>query len=337
MRIYSFLLFIALFASLIFAQSGHDFLSRAPGLPNDACNMKREEIAIYKKSVNDLLIEMESLKSERSRKIENNVNKSDAQIEKDIARDNNLSDEDVQKLKNDNMSEDEKKALADKVIQQKTGISMQEVEKLKKMSKEGKKKWAEGYATQQMANMQGNGDSTKTEEQIKAEQEQIKNKNMFDLLQKQKLITDRIAASNNKFNNKMAELNQKDSVATIELDKYRKPLMERLSKGPSDEEAHSIRVKITGYEKTYCNKLTPIYFGILSDNLADLNKLMPEYDSLEVVTGEIYKSQLKIDNSFLSPGLFQLEAVMEYLSKLLSTFTYANYTFPYEAETTATE
>lgn len=320
------------------AQSAYDFLGRIPGVPTDACSMKGEQRKQYLEQINSLLRDLQEVISSKKNAVESDVKNSRGQIEKNFAKEYGLSDADVQKLKNKKMSKEEKKAIADKMLQEKAGISMDEVEKLKKMSKEGKKAWAEGYSTQQMANMTGNPDSNKTEEQLKMEKKMAKDKRMFDLMQEQKLITDRIAASDKKYVNRMMELDKEDSVAAKILDEQRKPLLKRLNDlpGPSEEEARNIHDEIRQYEKVYCNKLTPTYMDILGECLKSLNNFMTDYKRLEEIQDELNKSMLETNKGFTSPGLFQLDAVQSYVSLLLNSFRYANYTFP-EDEITMNE
>jgi hypothetical protein len=315
--------------SQAFAQEAYFFMSKIPPLPGNACSMDSMQQRLYKDDVNQLLQDLSDAISPRKKAIKTDVENSREQIEKNMAQQYGLSNADIQKLKNKELSKEEKKAIADKMLQEKTGISMDEVEDLKKMSKEGKKAWAEGYSAQQMANAMPNADGGKTEEQIEMEKEQVKNKKMFDLLQEQKLITDRIHASNIKYVNRMRELDKEDSVALWILAPDMKPLLERLNEmgSPSDEEneeAKSIRSQLRKLEMVYCEKLTPHLIDIIGDCLTDLHKFMPDYKRLEEITAELSKTMPGINKDFSSPGLFQLEAVKSYVELLRHTFKYKN-------------
>ncbi len=66
-----------------------------------------------------------------------------------------MSEEDMNKMKNSrNMTDAEKKALANKMVMQQTNMSMSEIQNMSKMSEAGKKAYAEAYATEAMANAQ---------------------------------------------------------------------------------------------------------------------------------------------------------------------------------------
>ncbi len=315
--------------STAYSQEAYSFFGRIPPLPSDACTMTGEQMKQFRKQVYDLRDDLQKEILKKKKKIKEDVKEAQPQIEKKVAEEYGLSNTDVQKLKQKKLSQAEKKAIADKALKEKIGISMDEVEKLKKMSKEGKKAWAEGYSTQQMANLTGNADSSKSEEQIKREKKMEKDKKFLELADEQKKISDRINASDRKFANKMAELYKKDSIATNELKQQREPLLDKInsSQGMSEEERKELIEEVKRVEDAYCGKMTPLYISILSDCFIDLNKLMPDYKRLEEVTGEINKATTGADKDFTSPGLFQLEAVQSYTSLLLNVFKFTGHTF----------
>jgi hypothetical protein len=218
------------------------------------------------------------------------------------------------------------------MLQEKTGISMKEIENLKKMSKEGKKQWAEGYATQQQAMLSGNPDSNKTQEQIKMEKTTKKNANMNSLAQEQKLIMDKIAASDKIFMNKMQELDKKDTIETKKLNKERKPLIDRLNGIPepygSAAKVIAAMRKVLSLEEIYCNKLTPIYVNILKGAQLDLEQSLSSYKRLEEINAELNKATLEMNRDVTSsPGLMGLEAIESFTNNLLNVLKYAHYTY----------
>lgn len=329
---------LGIIASSTYAQKEPaGFLSRIPDLPGGVCSMTGKQRSQYMHEVNKLLRDLDDEISIRKKVIKTDVEKSRRQIENNLAKEYGLSDTDVQKMKNKKMSKEEKRALADKALQEKAGISMKEIENLKKMSKEGKKAWVEGYSTQQMANVTGNPDANKTEEQLEMEKTLEKNRKLNDLVKEQTAIVARIAASDKAYMNRLTELDKEDSVATKHLDEQRKPLLKRLNAGASDEDAREIQREIRRYEMNYCSKLTPHHIAILGECLASLLKFMPDHKRLEEINAELNKSTLRTDKDFSSPGLMQLEAVRSYVRLLEHTFKYAHYTFSEEQASEVTE
>lgn len=316
-------------ATLVLAQTGNSFLSKIPDLPNDPCSMTEKQQHEYLEEINNLLRSMDNEISPRKKLIEKDVENSREEIEKNIAKQYGLSNADVQKLKNKKMSKEEKKAIADKMLQEKTGISMDEIEDLKNMSKEGKKAWVEGYSTQQMANTSPNPDGTKTEEQLEMEKDQAKYKKLFDLMQEKQIITDRIAASDKKFANRMIELEKEDSIQTQILKSKVDPLEKKLMETyPTPEEEEAIWHEIRQYEKNYCQKLSPLLMEALGESKTSLHKSMPDFKRLEEITAELNKTTMGINKDFSASGLFELQAVNSYVHLLLNTFKYKIDSFP---------
>jgi hypothetical protein len=320
--------------SYAFAQLATSFLADIPDLPNDPCLMTEEQQHEYNNQVNNLLKELEEAISPKLKTIEKEAEGSQIEIEKKMVQEYGLSNAELQKLKNKDLSQAEKKAIADKMLQEKTGISMEEVEDLKKMSKEGKKAWAEGYATQQMAMMAPNADGSKSEEQIGMEKDLEKNRKMNDLLQEQQVLTNRIAASDKKFVTRMIELEKEDSIASILLKEQLKPLLKRLSDvpGPTDDERNQIMQVIRRHEKNYCQTLSPQLMDIYGETLLSLKKSMPDFKRLEEINADMNKNLIGVNKDLSSPGLYELQAVDSYVHLLLNTFKYVKYSFAVNEE-----
>ncbi|MGE5499333.1 MAG: hypothetical protein ACM3Q2_14730 [Syntrophothermus sp.] len=330
MRILPFV-FALILTSILSAQSGYSFLSRLPNLPSDACSMGKERKENFNKELNKFLKEIDEEIETMRRKVRKDAENLRPEIEKKMAEEYGLSGAEVQKLKNKKISKEEKKAIADRMMQEKTGISMDEIEKLKKMSKEGKKAWAQGYSTQQMANLSGNPDSNKTPEQMAMEKDLKRNKKLVELAKEQQEIMNRIQASDRKWANQWAELEKKDSVQKPILDSQTKPLFDRLNAlpGPSESEAAGITRTIRMFEAAYCVKMTPDIISMLQEALSRLQIFMPDYDRLEEITAELNKEAMKIDKpiSMSSRGLMQLEAVAAYAHNIHLAMRFAHYSF----------
>jgi hypothetical protein len=310
------------------------FLARIPDVPSDACSKHEEQTKVFHENVSKLSQELTEEIADRQKLIKTDVKNSEDQIKKDKAKEIGLSDADVQKLKNKNISEAEKKAIIDKMLKDKTNISLKEVENLKKMSKEGKEQWAEGYSTQQMANMTGNPDSNKTEEQKEFEKNLEKNKNLNDLAQEQQLILNKISASDKKFANQMTELNKKDSIATIVYNNAVKDLKDRLyaDPPPEPEVRKQIEKDISNEGEIYCNKLTPDFCDILNETYSYLVSRTLDYKRLDEVNAELNKAMLKTDKDFSSPGLFYLQAISGYVNWLGKVYMYEKGDSDFEEE-----
>jgi len=318
------LILIFMLNSVLLSQTAPEkYINKIPALPQNACSLKGSEKAAFLEKVKKLDEELKNEIAPKEKAAENKYKGSAEQMKQNLAKQYGLSDEEIQKLKNNKkMSKAEKKALADKVLQKKANISLDEAERLKKMSKAGQKAWAEGYSTEQMANVQANPDSFKTE--------QNKNMKNYELAKQQSFLIKKIHAADDKYIKQIKELDKKDSIATKELNTKRQPLMDEYSKGigENSNNGEEIIKKIRTLEHDYCNKLTPDYFKILNERLSTIKKSLPDYEKLEEVNAKLNQSTMGVDKDLSEPGLISLQAVESYVSLLKSAFKYANYTFP---------
>ncbi len=305
----------------IFSQTGEYFYSRLPDLPAAVCVVDTSFQGQFMRQLGSVSKQLDEVYSKKKKEVQKEADNLKPEMEKKIAKDSGLSDADIQKLKNKNLSKEEKKKIADKMMQNKANISMEEIERLKKMSKEGKEAWAEAYSTEMMATMQS-GDSVKTEEQIKMEKELEKNSKINELVKEQKLIIDRVHAVDKKFANKMEELRKEDSIQTVILEAKLKPLRKQLENYPSKEQQKSIYQQMAGYYLTYCNKLSPMNINMIADAKNSLAPLLPEYDRLEKLNTEINKIMFGAKDGLNSPGLMQLGAVKSLIDIMAGAYSY---------------
>lgn len=305
----------------IYSQTGIYFYNRLPELPGPVCEVDTSFKGQFMRQLSDIGQQVDEVYFKKKKEVEKEAENLKPEMEKKLAKDSGLSDADIQKLKDKKLSKEEKKKIADKMLQNTANISMGEIERLKKMSKEGKEAWAEAYNTEMMATMQS-GDSVKTEEQIKMEKELQKNSKLNEFVKEQKLILDRIHAVDIKYANKMTELRREDSIQTVILEEKLKPLRKQLENYPSKEEQKAIYKSMFGHYLTYCNKLSPMNINIIADVKNSLAPLLPEYDRLEEVNTEINKIMFGAKDGLNSPGLMQLGAVKSLIDIMAGAYSY---------------
>jgi len=321
-----FVFFVLLCSIEIYSHSGMYFLTQFPGLAKSICIIDTVELDIYHSQLGKVTRQLDSLCALRKAALEERIKKVKPDVEKNIAQDYNLSEADLQKLKQKKLSDAEKKALMDKMLKDKANISMKQIEQLKKMKKDGNKEgilnWAEAYQTQQMAELVS-GDSTKTPESIEFEKNLSKNKELNDLMQEQKQITDRIAAVDKRIANKMFEFDKEDSVQTETLNRINAPLKEMLIKDDlSSEQRKTIITEIALNYLAYCEKISPMYINIINDLRISTEPLLPTYDRLEIVNAEINAKILGLKEWPVDPGLMQLEAVKSLAHAIAGVYKY---------------
>ena len=318
--------FLFFCAFQIYSQSGMLLLTQFPSLPSPICITDTVEMETFHSQLRKVTRQLDSLSTLRRARLEERIQNVKPDVEKNIAQDFNLSDSDLQKLKQKKLSDAEKKALMDKMLKDKANISMKQIEQLKKMKKEGNKEgirnWAEAYQTQQMAELVS-GDSTKTPEMIEFEKNLSKNKDLNDLMKEQKQIIDRIAAVDKRITNKMIEFNKEDSVQTEIRDRNNEPL-EKMLTDPnlSNDQKQTILIKIATNHLIYCEIISPMYIEIIRDLKLSTEPLIPTYNRLEEVNAEINAKTLGLKEWPTDPGLMELEAVKSLAHAIADVFKY---------------
>lgn len=228
---------------------------------------------------------------------------------------------DVQKLKNmdtKHMSEAQKKAMIDQLMQQNMNMTYDEAIELKSKSKDTAymKGWSKAYSTERMADA----------DPQKLQADALKNKAMFDLLQKQKDLTDKMRAGWDKFYQLFDTLAKEADTARADLDRRLKPLYAELDSGDiSGDRREAIEDQIDQQNMAYCMVFNPRYCQIVFEYKKHLFDVLfkAEYDTLENIQNEILNHQLGVENPTYKPALYALQAVNGYASLLRSVFKYS--------------
>ena len=321
-----FITALCLFSVQIFAQTGESFYAQLPDLPSGICLVDTASRGYFNRQLSRVSNQLNEVILKKKKEVQKEADNLKPEMEKKLAQEYGLSEADVQRLKDKKLSKEEKKKIADKMMQKKANISMEEIERLKKMSKEGKEAWAEAYGTEIMTNM-ASGDSVKTEEQIKMEKELETNSKLNELVKEQKIILDKIHAVNKRYDNRLIELRKEDSIQTVILEAQCEPLRKQLANYPTKEEQKSIYQLIAGFHLAYCNKLTPMNIEMIAEAKNSVGPLLPDYDRLEKINTEINKIMFGAKDGLNSPGLLQLGAVEGLATIMAGAY---KYTIPIE-------
>lgn len=321
------LILIALSIGLsISAQSLFEsYIKRVPELPKDSCNISRAEMESFVERCSALKDELSEVIEERTRLAEEYAESNRGTMEdnavRQIQKQYGISDEDINKMKSsEDMTDAEKKAMANKMVMQQTNMSMEEIQNMSKMSEAGKKAYAEAYATEAMANAQADPKKYAPDKNAT---------NLYSLTNEQQTLNQKIMAGQQKIAN---------LIAAIENDPERKAMVDRMSKWNakltsmmgevSDYEAHvmdSIGGLITKEEIKYCNKFTPRYRAVLKQDLANLKASVPDCNRLDEVTGELMKLQTGVSPAPESSEASSLAVLNGYIGHLKSAYQYKLY------------
>jgi hypothetical protein len=323
-RIILFLFAIAV-AVIASAQSGTaDYMKKIPALPRDSCDVTKANAENFTAQVNTLLSQIESdlemLNKKVNDKMKNNTATAQENAMNQMSQQYGISQADLEKMKNSkNMSAEEKKALANKIMQQQTNMTVDEAKSVGKMSEAGKKAYAEAYAAEAMATAQ-----TDPNQQAKNESA----KNSYELLKAQQDIQVEIAKTNQKISDLYASIeNDPDGQKMLKnIETWQSKLMSMtgIDYGQGDQ-MDSLSLLIKTEKIKYCNKFTPRYRSALRQHLKILKASLPEFNNLADITAKVTLAQTGISMPPEGQEIPGLGAIEGYLNKLKEVFKFKLY------------
>ena len=272
-----------------------------------------------KEGRHQFLMQVDTLKSEVEKEIARRRNNSqnsskgmDEQAAKNMMNQMGypVSDADIQKMKT--ASKEQKKAMADEMMQKYMNVSVEEAKKAAKMSPEGQKAWAEAMSTEMMADAQANPDKNRAA--------QKSSMNIYELAQEQSQIAQKIQLSSVKFAEKLEEFNILKEKHLNEfwdccekVDKFY-DAMTNYDLGDTYWEARR-----NGKEACYqtcCGFLTPKYHAILLERFNTMIALGDDYNRMDVLSNELASATTGTNKKVIEPGLTYLEALLDYIVHL---------------------
>jgi hypothetical protein len=310
------------FASSAFAQKTPEAcLGLVPSLPNQCCSQKQAEKRAYLAGVDESIKQLDAEIQRRLKEANANAKQNQEKMTAGVMAQVGISPADVQKMKN--MTPEERKAagkaMADKMMQEKYNISLEEAEKLKTMSKEGREAWAKAYGTEAAANAQANP------QQNQAAQD--KAKTMQTQAQEVQALLAKFTAQGSKFRQQIDDLD-KDPTAMAIMEKEIKPLEKKLEPymgevhGSAVAESERLEAALTAARLRYCQQLSPKFTAILSNHLAAIKASLPDYKRFEELQAESNKTMTGVDKPLAEPGLMGIQAIEGYVSSLKEIFKY---------------
>lgn len=321
------LILIALgIVSMTSAQSVFDsYMKRVPALPRDSCNITKAGMESLVQQCSMLADELGNYIKEIARKsdeyAEANRGKMEANATNKIQQQYGMSEEDINKLKNSkNMTDAEKKELANKMVMQQTNMSMEEIQNMSKMSEPGKKAYAEAYATEAMANAQANPKKYAPDDNAGK---------LYSLTTEQQTLNQKIQGGMQKTANMYAAIENDPEGKTMRdnMEKWHEKLMSMMGETTASEEEimDNLSDQIKNEEIKYCNKFTPKYRAVLKQELANLKSSIPDCNRFDEVTQELFKLQTGVDALPEGSEMTSLGLLDIYIGHLQNAYKYKLY------------
>lgn len=287
------------------AQSGsNDFLEKIPAIPTNVCAASNETQNQFEEKISAIIHEVDLQIQALKRQSKPDEAKAKEQAEL-MLKQQGFSQEDIDKMKSKKMTKDEKQAMAGKMMQQYTNMSMSEANSMKNMSKEGKQAYMEGYAAEAQATAQANAKNNNA---------QGVNTNNADVLLQRNELYQNIQSQQQDVLLKYQQVGQ--DAGGLNMVGKMKSIRARMSQlvGGGGEggwnekdkkEYDAARAELNQLKKDYCQHMSPLYFSALKYHLANLQSSYNDYQQLDEMTG-------KVDNAIITLGTTGKAGNMEY-------------------------
>ena len=314
-------------AMILSAQTtSYEYMKRAPGIPTNVCKAKAGIQDTFSTAVKDLSSAINEDAQNRSKEAEEYMKGNEEQIKANMIKNSGMSDEDIKKLQaGGDMSQAEKDAMANKMMQQQYNISLDEAKNMKNMSKEGQEAWAQGYAAEQMAVAQANPGQNKGADKA--------NMDLYELLSEQSSLRNKVTAMENQLRQKYMAIDKDAEVGKAALEVELKPLYEELhsiNDGEGSTQAdvdHAAKVikKIQAKQDVFCEQFTPRMLAFIQECKDSFGKSIPDYDRLEEIQFQVTAAQTGTTLMTTGKGMYSIQAVEQYLGYLGEAYRYKLY------------
>lgn len=329
------LILMALTGTITAQKTAFEYLKNVPASPDSVCKCSQEIRQNYETSLSSLYDIVEEDISKRSRANEDYMSGNEERIKasmmKEITAKSGISQQELEAMsKKKKMTQEDKQALANKVLQQ-HNLSMDEVKNVKNMDENSRKAWAQAYGTEQMAMAQAN----KNNPYIKATND--KAMNQVALLQEQENVRNQLSSFETEIANRYATLQNTSGKEKLESDlqKLNNELRSITSiyecnecpAPPSEDIKHwnAVIRKIHDTKITYCKQNTLKMIAYLDWYKENLIKNIPVYDRAEEIQYQLTSSATNTQLNMPAKGIYSLQALAGYLSSKQKLFEFKNF------------
>ena len=294
------------------------YFNELPLRPPSPCSQKREVRDQFNNQVSGIAERLDEEIREREQVIKDAKRKDSKKMQEAVMDQPGFQGVDEETMKR--MSREQRKKKAEQMMEQKFGVSMDEINNLKQMKKEGKiegvKGWGNAFTAEQQA--------TAAMDPEKAAKTQQKNMEMAHLAGEQADLAMKLAEHTGKYDKKNLELaDDPQGKQFFELVKSREnDLAARQKEYPPCKTIESMEKEINAAKKTYCNHMSTNYIEILDGLHVSIVEDMSNYDKLDQLQAQIQELQFGIKPVFEQEGLAALKAVRSYIYQLKKVYQY---------------
>ncbi len=303
-------------------QAPEAFLGQAPVVPQNVCTMNGEQRKEFLDKVKILSqqLDVEIEKREQQNQVWAEANQ--AKIEQNALDKTGLTQADLTKLENKNLSKAEEQAIINKAMQQQYGMSVDDAQKLAAMSPKEQEAWAAAQATQMQAQAKTNPAATRQTGAQKNSRE------MSELVQEQQTLIQKLtdkATVLQKESQKLEDDAQNSDLAK-EIARLKKEVGSRMGASGSAKEVaemNQLQTQLKAKQDEYCKTYSNRQVYLVSSYSSFVKTSMPDNYRIEEITKQLTALQTGVDTKGVSNDMAALVSVRNYFGVLEKVFKYA--------------
>lgn len=302
--------------------SAQDLLGKIPAIPTNVCVASNETQKQFEEKISAIIREVDSQIMALKKQSKPDEAKAKGQAEQ-MLKQQGLSQEEIDKMKSKKMTKEEKQAMAEKMMQQYTNMSMAEVNSMKSMSKEGKQAYMEGYAAEAQATAQADAKNNKTSE--------VNTNNNADVLSQRNELYQNIKTQQQDVMLKYEQVEQDSEGLKMvgKMNSLRAKISQLVGGGgeggwneKDKKEYDAAKAELNRLKKDYCQQMSPLYFAALNYHLSNLQSSYNDYQKLDEMSGKIENTIVTIGTTGKGGNIEYFDWAKSYLQNLKDVYKY---------------
>jgi hypothetical protein len=301
-----------------------EYLNKTPAIPDNVCAGKPDSLFLEKiyNLTETIRHDIEARKHNENKQVE----EQNPAMKKRLAKQAGLTDADATKLQDENTSDKEKEAIANKAMTKKTGISMDELKNLDNMSDEAVQAWAQGMMTEQMAVAQANAKANKG---AQPNTDPNNAKSTYALVQQMNELAMKLGKMDSELKQEFDQMTREGDAALKKLEEQTGPLKKEWWSlvGAGNEKSGARQEKIysqvRGLEKQFCAAHSPVLIAFIKKTREKIVSSFPDCDNVDKLSRDVAASSpATVKSSGYSSYTGALEALQKYLGYLKEAYRY---------------
>ncbi|RJQ50542.1 MAG: hypothetical protein C4530_21465 [Desulfobacteraceae bacterium] len=309
----------AVYAGMTGVKGPNEYLSALPSPPSAGCVVTAEEIERFKEEFFATKKELDDEVGGRRRAMKKWLESNSKKMQENAVDMPGFQGKSQAEMKK--MSKAEKRKMAEKMMEEKFGVSMQELKDQKKAQKEGKVganvDWAKAMAGEQQAN-----DLMKSKDEVNAGKQKITDN--IALAREQAELTKKTVGLRTAMQERVTELEKDEQGLSLKsrLEKEQKTLDKMMNEGAPCDRLDQQEERITGARDNYCSYMGPKFLKALKAYQASIETSISHHRRLDEVMSEMQQNQVGVPLPRESVGLSGLETVQDYARYLGEAYKY---------------